>query len=227
MPAAVVINGQVNIMSPRQTAALNGQYYVATNPTPGTGVVCGTVTAFSTTADGLFTISNGNQALPGGRTILLDTLTLNMSGTAPTATTVMKMAAFLENRIVAPSAGNVAVVAQPMNPAIAPTTGATINGFSAAMCTIPAVVGTRTLVGNWSIPTSLGITGDSYTMIFGADPTAATPLTAVRATAAANIVTAAPPVSIPPGYTAILDWWWVGQATNGPTFEFTLGYYEY
>lgn len=223
MPASI-FNGSVSVSNPRQAAAALGQYYVATNPTPGTGVLCGTVTGFSATADGLFTISNNNGA--NGRTIYLDTLALNMSGTAPTATTVMKMAAFLESGIVAPSAGNVAVVPKPLNPT-GPSTGAVINGFSSAMCTIPAAVGTRTLVGNWSIPTSIGITGDTYTMLFGADPVNTPGLTAVRATAAANIVAAAPPVTIPPQYTAILDWWWLTQATNGPTFEFQLGYYEF
>lgn len=221
--AVAAFSGQLNLAGWRQSLAALGQYYVATTPTPGTGVVCGTVTAFSATADGLITISNNNA--PGGRTIQLDQLVLNMSGTAPTATTVMKMAAFNEVGIVAPSAGNVAVV--PKNVlASGPATNAVVNMFSAAMCTIPAAVGTRTLVGNWSIPTSLGITGDTYTMLFGGDPTAATPLTAVRATAAANIVTAAPPITIAPQNTCILDWWWLTQATNGPTFEVLLGYIE-
>lgn len=224
MPAGIaVFNGSIGTTPARQFAAANGLYYVATNPTPGTGVLCGTVTAFSATADGLFTISNNNQ--PGGRTIQLDYLALNMSGTAPTATTVMKMAAYIETGIVAPSAGSVAVT--PKNVLVTgPATGAVINGFSSAMCTIPAAVGTRTLVGNWSIPTSLGITGDTYTMLFGADPAATPGLTAVRATAAANIVAAAPPITIPPQTTAILDWWWLTQATNGPTFEFSLGFFE-
>src|SRR4051812_46501394 len=104
MPSTVVVNGQVNTVPPRQAMALAGNYYVATNPTAGTGVVFGTVTAFSATADGLFTISNS-----GSRVIQLDYLKLMLSGTAPTATTVLKLAVFNEVGIVAPSAGNVAV----------------------------------------------------------------------------------------------------------------------
>lgn len=221
--ALAAFSGQINQVGWRQALAAAGQYYVFTNPTPGTGVLFGTVTAASATADGLFTISNNNA--PGGRTIQLDYLMLNMSGTAPTATTVMKMDAFVESGIVAPSAGNVAVVPRPLNPA-GPATGAVINGFSSAAMTIPAAVGTRTLVGNWSIPTNLGITGDTYTVLFGGDPTATPGLTAVRATAAANVVAAAPAITIPPQYTAILNMWWLTQATNGPTFEFQAGYLE-
>jgi len=222
--ATVVLNGQLNAVPARQAVAAASNYYVATNPTPGTGVLFGTVTAFSATADGLFTIANTNAV--GGRTIQLDALTLMMSGTAPTATTVQKLAVYVESGIVAPSAGNVAVTPRALNPA-GVTSGATINGFSSAAMTIPAAVGTRTLVANASLPTSLGITGDSYVYIFGGDPsTATTALTAVRATAPARLVTTCAPVTIPPQYTAIIDFWWLTQATNGPTFEFELGYFE-
>lgn len=220
---AVVVNGQVGLLSPRQGLAAAGKYFVATNPTPGTGVLFGTVTAFSATADGLFTISNNNPV--GGPVIYLDMLTLNMSGTAPTATTVAKLAVFNETGIVAPSAGNVAITPRNVLIGGAPS-NAVINGFSSAAMTIPAAVGTRTLVANISIPTSLGITGDSYIVQFGGDAASNAGLTAVRATAAARIVVHAPPVSIAPQTTSILDFWWLTQATNGPTFEFELGYSE-
>lgn len=204
--------------------AANGKYFVATNPTPGTGIVCGTVTAFSATADGLFTISN--SAGSGGPNIQLDYMKLMMSGTAPTATTVMRGAVFVEAGTVTPSAGNVAVVPKNVLPGGANTV-AVVNGFSAAMMTIPAAVGTRTLTSNWQLPTSLGVTGDEYLVQFGAEPAGGSgQLTAVRATAPARLVTSTTPVSIPPGYTAIIDWWWIGQATNGPTFEFELGWAE-
>lgn len=223
--STAVFNGTVGLLPPRQQAAATGNYFVATNPTPGTGIVCGTVTAFSATADGLITISNG-----GNRTIYLDALTLMMSGTAPTATTVQKLAVFLESSIVAPSAGSSVVTARPLNPAASPpsSTGAVINVFAAAMATIPAAVGARTLVSNASLPTSLGVTGDSYVFAFGADPSVTgTAMTAVRATAPTRLVATCAPVTIPPGYTGIIDWWWIGQATNGPTFEYELGYFEF
>jgi hypothetical protein len=224
MPVSA-FSGSLNSANWRQALVASGNAFVFTNPTPGTGVVCGTVTAASATADGLFTISNGNGA--GGRSIYLDTLSLNMSGTAPTATTVMKMDAFLEAAITAPSAGNVAITPKSLNPTAGQATGATVNAFSAAMCTIPAAVGARSLVANWSIPTGLGITGDTYTMLFGGDPASLSPTTAVRSTTATNIVTACPSLAIPPGYTLILNWWWLTQATNGPTFEYQCTYFEY
>lgn len=223
-PGAVILNGQIGLAGARQMLAANGKYFVATNPTPGTAVVCGTVTAFSATADGLFTISNGGGN--GGPNIQLDYLKLMMSGTAPTATTVMRGAVFVESSIVAPSAGNVVVAAKNVLPT-GPGSVATVNAFSSAMCTIPAAVGTRSLVSNFQIPTSLGVTGDEYLIGFGGEPVGgAGQLTAVRATAPARLVTSTTPVTIPPGYTAIIDWWWLTQATNGPSFEFELAWAE-
>lgn len=216
-------SGTLNTSNWRLAAAAAGQYYIASTPTPGTGVLAGTVVAFSATADGLFTISNNNPV--GGRIIQLDQLKLQLS-TPSTATTVMKMAAFNETGIVAPSAGNVAVVGRnSLN--TGPATGAVINAFVSAMATIPAAVGTRTLTANWSVATSLGITGDEYTMVFGGDPVQASYPNAARATACANIVVGIPPITIAPQNTCILDWWWVGQATNGPTFEYFLSWLEF
>lgn len=195
---------------------------IASSATPGTGVLCGTVTAFSATADGLFTISNNNP--PGGRTIQLDQLSLQLS-TPGTAITVMKMAAFNEVGIVAPSAGNVA--ATPRNSlSTGPSSSAVINVFSSAMCTIPAAVGARTLTANWSIPTQLGIAGDQYTTLFGGDPVSVGFPNAARATAAANIVVGTPPIAIAPQNTCIIDAWFPNLATNGQTFEWFLSWVE-
>ena len=224
MPSSTaVFNGTVGILPTRQQAAQFGGYFTATNPTPGTGITGGLVTGFSATADGLMTISNG-----GGRTIYLDALSLMISGTVPTGTTVQKLAVFLENGVVAPSAGSSVVAAKALNSTAGlPTSSATVNVFVGGMATIPAAVGTRTLIANASLPTSLGVTGDTYVYNFGGDPAQQSgALTAVRATAPARIVTSCNPVVVPPGYTAILDWWWITQAANAPVMEYELGWFE-
>ncbi len=221
----IVINGTVT--PSRQDYAAAGKYFTASNPTPGTAIQCGTVTAFSATADGLFTLSNGNA--PGGASIRLDYLTLNMTGTAPTATTVMKMAFFNETGIVAPSGGNSAVVPRNVLSGGAASAGS-LNVFVNAMCTIPAAAAgaVRTLLGNVSIPTNLGITGDTYVVTFGGDPMAGGGnQTAVRVAAtAARFACSTVPIIIPPQNTLIADWWWIGQATSGPLFEYEIGYIE-
>ena len=220
---AVILNGTV---SPSwQDYAAAGKGFIASNPTPGTGIVCGTVTAFSATADGLFTLSNGNAA--GGASIRMNSVALNMSGTAPTATTVMKSAFYLEQGIVAPSGGSSAVV--PRNALLGgPASSGTLNVFAAAMCTIPAAVGTRQLAGNVSIPTNLGITGDSYIVkLDGTQPDNGAFSVVVRATVPSRFAAGtAAPIIIAPQQTLIADWWWIGQATNGPTFEYEISWIE-
>lgn len=226
MAPIAVVNGQVNLAAWRENASSLGQYFIASNPTPGTGIQAGLVTAFSATADGLFTIANTNSP-NGGKTIQVDYIALNMTGTAPTATTVQKMAVFLESGIVAPSAGNVTYAASRNTLPNGPTSGAVINGFTGgAMMTLPAAVGTRTLVANVSLATSLGITGDTYIYEFGADAQIIGGSTAVRATAAAQLVASCPPLTIPPQYTALISLWWLTQATTGATYEPTIAYTE-
>jgi hypothetical protein len=222
--STAVFNGTVGILPTRQQAGQLGAYYTVTNPTPGTGITGGLVTGFSATADGLMTIANS-----GGRTIYLDVLTLMISGTMPTGTTVQKLAVYLETGIVAPTAGNSVVTAKSLNPGVGVASSATVNVFVGGMATIPATAAgaTRTLVTNTSLPTSLGIVGDSYVYNFGGDPAqSGGQLTAARLTAPARIVTSCNPVTIPPNYTAILDWWWITQAANAPVMEYELGWFE-
>jgi hypothetical protein len=220
---AVILNGTV---SPSwQDYAAAGRAFIASNPTPGTAIQCGTVTAFSATADGLFTLSNGNAS--GGASLRMNSLVLNMTGTAPTATTQMKMAFYVEQGIVAPSAGNSAVV--PRNALLGgPASAGTLNVFVNAMCTIPAAVGTRQLAGNVSIPTNLGITGDTYVVkLDGTQPDNGAFSVVVRATVPSRFSAGtAAPIIIAPQQTLIADWWWVGQATSGPLFEYEISWAE-
>lgn len=222
---AFVLNGNVGLLSSRDMLAGNGNYFVVTNPTPGTGIVAATVTAFSATANGLFVIAN-----QGSKTIYLDYLSLIMSGTAPTATTVARFEVFNETGIVT-GTGNVATrTPVGVNTGLSQATGAIVQSFAAGQITIPAAASgaTRRLQSVAALPTSLGITGDNYVVQFGPDALApsSSALTAVRATAAARLVTQCAPVVIAPQTTSWINMWWLTQATNAATFEFELSYCE-
>ncbi len=225
---AVVLNGQIGLLSSRQMLAAAGKYFVVTNPTPGTGIVAATVTGFSATANGLFLIRNTNTV--GGASLYLDYLKLMLSGTAPTATTVMNFDMWSETGLVV-GTGNVATrtpVQINQGAGNTQTTGAIVQSFAAGQITIPAAAGTRALVGRTQLPTSLGITGDVYTVLFGSDTPAlsTTAGTAIRSAQPANLVAQAPPLVIPPQTSAWINNYWLTQATNGGTFEFELGYSE-
>lgn len=220
---AFVLNGNVGITSSRQIMAGNGAYNVVTNPTIGTGIVAAVVTAWSATANGLFLIQNN-----GAKTIYLDYLSLIMSGTAPTATTVMRFDVWNETGIVT-ATGNVATrTPVNVNGASGSATGAVVQSFAAGQMTIPAAVGTRRLLGTCAIPTSLGITGDNYVVQFGADGNLSSSSVsgAVRSTQPARLVTQTVPVVIAPSNTAWINMFWLTQATNAGTFEYELTYGE-
>lgn len=220
-----LLNGVVGMMSSRQMLAANGNYFVVTNPTVGTGILSAVVTAASATANGLFLVQNNNPI--GGKTIYWDYLSLIMSGTAPTATTVMRFDMWNEIGIVT---GTTAVATRtPVNLGAATyTTGALVQSFAAGQITIPAAVGPRRLLGTAAIPTSLGVTGDNYVVQFGADGTPGNGSVsgAVRATQPARLVTETVPVIVPPQSTSWINMWWLTQATNAGTFEFEFAFAE-
>lgn len=223
----ISLNGQIGLLPSPQIGALAGGYFVATNPTPGTGLQSDLITGYSATADGHCVIVNGNSA-PGAY-IVPDYIRFMMTGTAPTGTTVMNLACFTDvSASATPSAGSVALTPVNVNPGSALSSGASVYvPTGGAAMTIPAASVNRRLVGRAAIPTSLGITGDSYTLRFGAtgDNGAQGGGTAVRATAAASLEACTTPVAIAAGYGLIVDMWWLTQAANKPVFEWEIGFW--
>lgn len=227
MPGTVtLINGQTNITSGRQALAAASSYFNVTNPTPGTAIAYALQTAFSATANGLFLIQNKNGV--GGKNIYVDRLKLIQTATAPATTTVMRFESFSETGLVLMT-GNVAtrtpVTTNGVFPAV---TGALVQSFAAGAATIPAAVGSRTLIDVGSLQTGVAVLNDEYVVDFGSDGTTdgAPALTAARATDPARFGCQMAAVVIPPQTTSWLNMWWLTAATNTPSFEFSLTYAE-
>lgn len=207
-----------------------GSIYVATNPTPGTALQSDLITSYSATADGDTVITNGNTTA-SNRRIYPIYIKKMMTGTAPTGTTVQNFALFTDVTAgCTPSAGSVALT--PVNPNTGANTGASNASIyvptGGAAMTIPATGGSRKLVGRTAVPTSLGVTGDIYTLYFGpqGDGGGQGGGTAVRATAAASFTATTTPVILDPGYGLIVDFWWLTQAANKPNWEWEILYIE-
>lgn len=226
MPGIIALNGQVGLFPSPQLVAGTGNYYVATNPTPGTALQSDLITAFSATADGHCVILNNNSA--PGPNVVPDYIKFHMTGTAPTGTTTMELAVYTDVIASAtPSAGNVALTPVNLLPSSAAVSNVTVHvPTGGAAMTIPAASTSRRLVGRPNIPTSLGITGDSYILRFGSTGASGQQGggTAVRATAAANLETYTTPVVLSPGYGLIVLMWWPTQAANKPNFEWEIGF---
>lgn len=225
--SAFVLNGSIGLLSNRQMLAANGSYFVATNPTLGTGVVWATLATQSATANGLFVIAN-----TGSKTIYLDRLKLKQTATAPTATLSMNFEAFNETGLVT-GTGNVATrvpVQINTSAALSQGTGAVIQAFSAGAITIPAAAAgaSRRLQDTAEIATGLTIVKDTFILDFGQDgPSPSIPgITAARATVNARMTTQMGPVVVAPNTTTWINMWWDATATNVPSFEYALSYIE-
>lgn len=223
----IQLNGQIGLQSSRQSLVAAGKMFAATNPTPGTAVAYALKTGFSSTANGLWSISNNNP-VTSGINIQLDRLKLIQTATAPTGTLIMRSEVYTETGIVAIGTAALAVTPVNLNPAFSSSTQATVTFFSAGAGTVPAVAGTRRLVGIGSLATGVTVTHDSFTFEFGADGQAAgtVGLTAARATDPADLVTWMSPVTIAPGTSAYMNLWWLTAAANIPSFEWELTYSE-
>ncbi len=206
-------------LSQEQELARDGNLWVVNCQTPGTAIAYAQLTSFSATANGLFSIWNGNSA--GGASIYLRRLELFQTATVATGTTWSFEAYNETGRVV----GTTAVITRTpiqVNQARGQATGAVVQAFNAGAITIPAAVGTRVLQGQGWIPVGVNVIKDVYTMDFGSDGPAAskTGLTAARATDTARCTGQMPSVMIAPGTTTWLNMWGLGSAT--PSFEYNL-----
>lgn len=223
--SAFVLNGQVGLLSQRQMLSGGGKYFNVTNPTPGTAIVWATLTGFSATANGLFVIAN-----TGTKTIYLDSLWLKQTATAPTGTLSLNFDVWNETGQVT-GTGNVATRTPVcLNTGSSQATGAVVQSFAAGAITIPAVASgaTRRLQAIGAITTGVTVAHDQFRVDFGADGpmVGKVGLTAARATDPAELCTSMPPVVIAPNTTSWINAWWVTQATNVPSLEFSLTYVE-
>ena len=132
MAGLTVVNGQVGFPSSRQMLAAAGKFFNVTNPTPGTAIAYANQTSFSATANGLFSISNGNTTA-SGINLYLDKLILTQTATAPTGVLVYRFEVYSETGIRALSAGNAARTPVNVNPGF--------SGSTQAVGTVPAPSG--------------------------------------------------------------------------------------
>ncbi len=225
---AIVLNGQIGLLSSRQMLAAAGQYFTVTNPTIGTPVVGATIVAWSATANGLFVIANNGG--PGSRTIVLDRLYMRLRSTAPATTLSMQFESYNETGIVA-GTGNVTTrTPVNINSGSIITTQATVQAFAAGCITIPAAASgaIRILQDTASITTGQCIDGDTYVLQFGQDGLGGSKNggAAVRATDVAQIVGEMGPVIVAPRTTTWINMWWLTQTTNVPSWEYALSYSE-
>lgn len=209
--------------SPKYGLADEGSYFVGSNQAPGTGIaINAVVTAFANT-NGIVHGYNTDSS----KRVYLDYLRLILGGTAPTATTVKHFAIAIDNGSRTPATKTDLTPRNVCGPSGEASVLTLCQYAAGGAFTVTAPTGNVRYV-RCSMPTSLGIVGDEYIIKFGApEDVPITPgLTAVRATAAARIVAYCAPVIVGPGQSFVIHRWWQTEATNAPTYELELGWYE-
>lgn len=219
----------INLLSAdRNGIAQVGAAFTAVNTTtPGTGVqINANVTSFSDTTAFLI-VQNPSGS---GKNIYLDSLSLQLNGTAPTATTSMILASKVETstRQASTAANNTPLTINAVNSQANLKSVATVLAFNnAGAFTVSASLGSARFIDQWTFPTSLGITGDEYKTIFGGvDEFGTAGLTAVRATAACKMVVSVSPHCVCPGEALTIYQFWLTAATTAATYSLALRWHE-
>ena len=227
-PRATSYNEQViqSMVPTKHCLSEEGSYFTITNPTIGTGVAHALTTAFSSTA-ALFSLFN--SAPIGGPNIYLDYLRLIETATAPATSLSQDFVVQLDQSLSrAPTANNAALTQVNMNLG-SPNKGfAKWQAFSAGSLTVPASNTTTLTASRIHLATGQVIQYDENVIQFGGVDMIPGQggNTAVRSADTARKVTHAPPVMCAPQTWLTIFRWGIGEATNTPSYEYELGYWE-
>lgn len=210
----------------KQSISDEGQYFVVTNPTPGSAVTYAQQTTFSDTV-ALFVWKNDDKAGTKAKRIYFDYIRLLLKGVASTATTweyAIKTDADVSR---APTAGSTTLT--PVNPNAdeAAASVAKVFAFSGAGLTVPASSGAARLVSRGTLAQGLNVAGDEYVLYFGPPDSiaGANALTAARATNPCRFANHAPPIILGPQQWMVF-YAWVPGGGGAATFEYEAGWWE-
>jgi hypothetical protein len=195
----------------RHSWAKEGSYFATPNPTLGTAQA-GAISAAFVNTTALFVIYNTQDpSSPTSKNIDLDMVKLQYI-VAPASATGFEYAVVLDNVSRQPTAGLIKLTPNQVGK-IFNTSNAAVWGFQAGLLTVPAPGQNARTVARGSIP-GLPVVGTEHMIQFGlGGPNSAG-------------ATQEPPVSIPPGFYAVVHGWWPGNAITGPSAEYLLGHIE-
>lgn len=224
MPANIAFPTQsaqkvANIWNTSHAAADEGNYYLATNPTPGTPIVMVQQIAASTDASAVMLINNQWPATdPLDHRIYLQYLKMQAAGTYTSA--VSSQFAFRGDAVTrTTSAGSLIV---PVNINMDAGMMSRAQVYFGALVASAVSSGARTLckgIIDYAIP----IVGDQWVFTFG---DSAMPTNVLAATAIKQVTVPCGPIILGPQQSVALNLWFPSIGAVVPSFEFELGYIE-
>lgn len=205
-----------------------GSYYIATNPTSGTGIATTTsviddaATASATHAQNVPVMYIHNASDPTNalaKTIYLRYLRMIVTS-APTSATDWNMSLRADNVNRYTSGGTGPITAKNINTAYASNSSALIY-FGAVVTTALPSASAR-LLGRAQVQSSIPVVKDQWMITFGDTAQNTNVLTA---SAAKNINVPMGPIMLSPGWGLAIGMWGTACAA-APAWEFELGYVE-
>ena len=197
--------------------AQEGTYFVAENPTLGTGAAGGVLAAFAD-ATAAFVIQNTlDPSIPNQPNIDLDVMKL-MYTVAPASATGLRYAIKLDNASRIPTAGFALLgIAQNVGSVLRASIAKVWAFTGGTLMTVPVSSGSARVVAAGAIG-GLPVVGSESMVRFGD----------IGANSSGNTGGMSPttPVSIPPGWFAVIYLWWPGNAVTGPSAEYEISWTE-
>jgi len=214
-----------NIWNSDHALADEGSFYVATSPTPGTGIATTTsviddaATASATHAQNVPVLYIQNTADRGNdeaETIYLKYLRMIVTA-APTSATEWN-ASFRADSVARYTSGGSLIDPVNINLASPNDSGALVRFGAVVTADLPS--SSARLVGRAMVQSSIPVVKDQWIFTFG-DPSMPTNL--LTATGAKNINIPMGPIIIPPGWNIAMGMWGASNA-GAPAWEFELGF---
>ena len=210
--------GMTPYLSARQALALEGAYFVANNPTPGTPVLSLAAADGYNALEGFLTIYNGNGSGTGKR-IILDRLSLQV-GVAGASGTNTEYASYKDN-VSRYASGGAEITPVCLSRGDAETVGATVH----AGALVTAAANDAQLIQSGNIRTVIAVAGDQYHFDFSGHGGYAPAGVAQEGTAQLEKVIPHHPVILDPGECFHFSIFGASQATAAQ-YEFSVGWYE-
>lgn len=204
-----------------------GSFFVATNPTTGTGIVTTTsvvddaATASATHAQNVpvMYIQNGYASGdPNGRSIYLRYLRMIVTA-APTSATVWQMSIRADN-VARYTSGGTRIVPVNINTGSSIASSAIVYFGAVVTASLPSA--SARLLANVQIQSTIPVVKDQWMITFG---DTSMPSNILTASAAKNINVPCGPITIGPGWNVAIGMWGASNAGT-PAWEFELGYAE-
>jgi hypothetical protein len=197
----------------------NFDYYVATNPTPGTGLATiAAPTAFDETK--YFGILRNRDDLNTGKMIVPDYLKLiNTAAGTGGASTHLTVTIDNDASNTRYTSGGSQLTPVPANGRIGRTSIADVRFGALVTVAGPS----KRIVSNSIFRTVIPVVGDEYTLVFGESNQGQNPT--INGTTPGKFVEVAPGIMVPPNWAACFSLWLPSQS-GASSWEVELGYWE-